>query len=192
MKYIISSLRLRSGRSILFIFSTLSLIILANIQISCPVCGSIVVNETGSELTNFRILEVNADLTDYKITYPGCGYSYSLCTYELSIVAINDGSELLSVPALIHGVLPQEAILAHPTWVERNAKLTHIDILGGEEKHIQETVQLWVDGLDVSRAVTSQVQFSIITDASKIKANCPVCGGKEKVSFNQWLMVIVK
>lgn len=192
MQNIIRGFKHISGYPVLFMSLSFSLLILSFIQVSCPICGSIVTKDSTSDLANLSVQEVESDLVDYKITYPGCGYSYSYCIYEVKITIFNEGSRPLSTPILIHGTLPEEAVKVHPTWAEKNAKLVNIEILGGEGKQIQENVQLCVVGLDVGKDVVQQVQFSIITDPMKIKANCPVCSGEGKVPFTQWLTEVTK
>jgi len=190
-QYLMGNLKNVSRFSFLFIVSSISLIILNSIQMSCPVCGGISLDSENNSM-NIKAIQVEAELLDYKSTYPGCGYHYSYCIYDVEIIILNESSNSLSTPILIHGSLPQEAVKVHPTWSEKNAKLINVEMKGGEEKRIQEIVQLWVVGLDVGKDVISQVDFSIITDPRRIKSNCPVCDGTEKIAFHQWLMEIIE
>jgi hypothetical protein len=177
---------------ILFVGFVFSFLILSVIQVDCPICSNIVIDEQAGDLTSLKLIEITPELVEHKVTYPGCGYSYAFCTYDVAMVIVNEGTELWSSPILLHGDIPDEAILAHPTWVEKNAKLITTDIAGGESKQIKVSTYIWIVGLDVSKTVASEARFSIITNPRKIKSSCNICDGEGKMPFNQWLIEVIK
>jgi len=186
--------RLLPGRSILFITVAVSLLAVSMVQVNCPICSVV----TDSSENSLKVLEIKVERTDFKIEHAWCVDFFIFVDYIVEISVANEGSESLSAPLFITGTIPE--VMAGEESLIKDVKLIWVEVPGRETKKFQEHMKVTMFGdvligeaaYQAGFADVPEVEFSVITDPNEIRANCPICEGKGRVSFTGWIRAIIQ
>ncbi len=155
----------------------------ALIQVDCPICGDIEERVSKQEQEALAVSEISGQLVDYTVNHGWCANRYVTADYDIRLDITNTSSQKISMPLLIWGEMPEVILNVHAAALGNKAKLVNVEFLPGESKIIDESLHLWAVGLAITKSILTQAEFSVITNPTKIIANCPLCGGTRKVTF---------
>jgi hypothetical protein len=173
------------------IFSALSILLLSFsiIQVDCPICGSIDLDNQQNGSNNLDVLQVNGELKEYRVNHGWCANAFVSADYEVTATIVNRSSSSQSTSFLIKGEMPMVIMKTYAAALGNKVKLVHMEIAANETRDIKETFNLWAVGLAITQDILSQAEFFIITDPEKIVANCTLCGGTQKVPLAEAIIM---
>jgi len=167
----------------IFTVASILLFSFSMIQVDCPICGSIDLDNQQNGSNNLDVLQVDGELIEYRVNHGWCANAFVSADYEVIATVTNSSSASQSTSFLIKGEMPMVIMRTYAAALGNKSKLIHIEIAANETRDVKESFNLWAVGLAITQDILSQAEFSIITDPEKIVANCTLCGGNQRVPF---------